>query len=100
MLETRSIDWLESQVKSVYLRGFNLKTLANLALEVIINKGILEDRLAKGGLSDEKRQEIEKNIERLKRLERYIIQMYYSLTATASARARYPWLEEMRSWKE
>nr|MDO8098341.1 hypothetical protein [Candidatus Njordarchaeota archaeon] len=78
-IETERVKQLETQVRSAYVRGLDIGTLADLALQLVIDRGILEDRIARGDITIEEKKRTEDGLKRLKELEKYIIRAYYTL---------------------
>lgn len=97
VIQIESLRWIEHHLRERYLKGgLDIKQLAELALQLVINRGILEEKLTNEKLSIEERKKVEKLLERLKRLEKFILQTYYSLTSKTQPS---PWTGEYLAWK-
>ncbi len=72
--------YLEQRTREARYAAMDLRALANLALEVILARGALEDRL-RGEISEGDRRSIEEEFKRIKSLEEYIRRMYFILSA-------------------
>lgn len=73
------VKYLEKQVRISYATGgFDLRSLEGLALQVLITRGMIEDKLKKG-LSEKEKEDVNKALKQIKALERYIRFIYFTL---------------------
>ncbi|MBS7605723.1 MAG: hypothetical protein QXR62_05625 [Candidatus Bathyarchaeia archaeon] len=76
---------LTRRAREVYIRGLDVKTLAQLSLQLILTRVIIMESLQKEE-SEEGKERLKEELARLEKLERWIALAYRSLQARSGIR--------------
>ncbi|MGI0072847.1 MAG: hypothetical protein ACREA3_03425 [Nitrosotalea sp.] len=91
------IDYLRSKIATSYEDGINVKELGDLALELLVLRNDVYRRKEENP-TDEEKKEIDKTIEELHELERFIISLYM-VSGMQNIDRTYPFFSDFKTRK-
>lgn len=76
-LDEKRLQYLSNQIASMHFQGVDHRSLADIALEVLVTRAELENIVKERKYPKQRRERAKKNIESLKELEKSLVSLYF-----------------------